>query len=218
MLPRESKNAPKWVFYIPLAFHNIDCMKALPVFFNLLLIFALESCQSDGGVEPEPDDTVKVDSIDSNTIYPLCIPDTSRAGTFGCFNMFFGRRLNDKEKPEKVIIVKIDPELVLVTNKCISYNIPHEGISIEYLISKEHPDSIYFDFCNDVIREDIGTPFSYLAISGQLRISSDIDTVTISDSFFYISAELSSVHFELPDSDTTINNLRFNQIRQGDTY
>ncbi len=163
-------------------------------------------------------------AVDSLQMYPKCIPLHSNKGINGCldlnssehfkeYGMFFFRISGDLLRPKTAIMVKVNQDNINITNRCQSYTLPMDGISVEYQVSREHPDSIYFYYCNDVPRLDVGTPLSYAAYSGELRVASSIDTVTSQDDFFRISAELLDVRFNLEnDLDTLIKSIRFNEV------
>lgn len=185
-----------------------------------IIILSLFECCSEHPSEPDTPDTLDTVQVDSSLIYPRCIEGDSKSGQFGCFNMFFGRILDeDFRNPTKVIAVTIDPAIVSVTRYCQEYDLPREGIKVEYLVSRQHPDSVYFYYCNDLLRTDVGEPIVYEVLSGKIKIASDIDSVTLESRDFYISAELLDLLFEIDgQKDTTISNSSILEQRQGNPY
>ncbi|MEP4531957.1 MAG: hypothetical protein ABJ004_02650 [Cyclobacteriaceae bacterium] len=190
------------------------------IFFAICSVLAVASCSDDKVIKKCVVDYDTLGVIDSTLIYPKCIPEASGAAQFGCNNMFFGRVLDENFRDAtKIVTVTIDPSIITVTKFCQEFELPIEGIDIKYQVSRMHPDSVYFNFCNDVIYENEGQPLSYSAKSGYISVVSSIDTVITEPMEYYISARLSNLLFFLNEQkDTIISDVIISKRRQGAPY
>lgn len=163
----------------------------------------MSSCGEDGASESE---------IQSE--FETCIEDPNDGLVVGgCGNIFAFKFLNEEKNTS--ITVEVDPGKVLVTNQCTDYQIPLEGIEITLNKAKGHPDSLYFNYCNDIVFGNEALPHQFDCESGIMTIVSKIDTVDEINNAERISIQLSSLTFLVNDHDTIINSVTLHQVLQG---
>jgi len=90
------------------------------------------------------------------------------AESYGCGNIFVYQYLNDS----KVLTVNIAARNLVLTKEPQTINLsdPNPNVKVVLEIAGNDPDSIYFNYCNDV-GMNIGTTIKYKAISGELTFS-----------------------------------------------
>jgi hypothetical protein len=168
----------------------------------IILLIQLVACGRDKEeikLKPEIDDTTAlVGSGISNCIDSLNI--TPFAG--GCLNIFLYSYLSDSV----FLTLKINPEIVDITDTCLVYNFPKDGLEVALEAKGSDPDSVYFNYCNDVIM-DLGTTTIYQATSGTMRIVSDRAHISDTSRSFRLSVILKDIEFI--QLDTIINQIKY---------
>ncbi|SNT13103.1 hypothetical protein SAMN05421640_2420 [Ekhidna lutea] len=180
-------------------------MSKIILFILIAFMWLNVSCGDDNGIDSE---------VESE--FEMCIDDPKDgliAG--GCRNIFAYKFLDTKE--DISVVIDANPEIFTITNQCENYALPIEGITVSLQLSKKHPDSIYFNFCDDIVYENMAEPFEWPLKSGHLKIVANIDTVSVNSKDFRVSLELNEIVFNNPNSgkDTLINNIAFYKTHQG---
>lgn len=161
----------------------------------LILIFAalFISCEESETVYVYPDGISKPDNvIESN----------------GCGNIFVYQFLDSL----KALTVRINSNEYSLTKKRqdIDIDISNPNILLVLEISPNHPDSIYFNFCNDIAYPNSGTTMKYKAISGKLSFSVSEDNPIKEpawETFYYVTIRIIDLHlFNQETNDEIIIN------------
>lgn len=150
--------------------------------YFLILVFAVIfiSCEESETVYNYPDGISKPDNIVESS---------------GCGNIFVYQFLDSL----KALTVWINSNEYNLTKKRqdIDIDISNPNISVVLEISPNHPDSIYFNFCNDIVYPNSGTTMKYKAISGKLFLSVSEDNPIkepIWQTFYYVTVRIESVY------------------------
>jgi hypothetical protein len=152
----------------------------------------------------------------TNPVYLLKTNET--AESYGCGNIFVYQYLDDS----KVLTVKIDgknislkkePQTIILDNSN-----PYVNVILE--IAGNDPDSIYFNFCNDVLMLNQGTTLKYKAISGELTFSVSEDNPIkdpVWESLYYVTVNIKKLHLynETKGNEIVINEIVFSNVRVG---
>lgn len=148
----------------------------------LIFIFAIIfiSCEESEKVYDYPDGISKSDNIVESS---------------GCGNIFVYQFLDSL----KALTVWINSNENSLTKKRqdIDIDISNPNISVVLEISPNHPDSIYFNFCNDIAYTNSGTTIKYKAISGKLSYSVSEDNPIkepIWQTFYYVTVRIENLH------------------------
>ena len=150
--------------------------------YILIFIFAtiFISCQESEIVYDYPDGIQKPDNIiESN----------------GCGNIFVYQFLDSL----KALTVSINSNEYSLTKKRqdIDLDISNPNVSVVLEISPNNPDSIYFNFCNDIAYPNHGTTIKYKATSGKLSFSVSEDNPIKEpawETFYYITVRIIDLH------------------------
>ena len=150
--------------------------------YFLILIFAMIfiSCEESEIVYNYPDGISKPDTV---------------VESGGCGNIFVYQFLDSL----KALTVWINSNKYSLTKKRqdIDLDISNPNISVVLEISPNHPDSIYFNFCNDIAYPNMGTTIKYKATSGQLSFSVSEDNPIkepIWQTFYYVTIRIVDLH------------------------
>jgi len=113
----------------------------------------------------------------------------------GCGNIFVYQFLDSL----KALTVWINSNEYSLTKKRqdIDINGTNPNISVVLEVSPNHPDSIYFNFCNDVAYPNSGTTIKYKATSGKLSYSVSEDNPIkepIWKTFYYVTVRIIDLH------------------------
>lgn len=113
----------------------------------------------------------------------------------GCGNIYVYQFLDSL----KALTVQINSNEYRLTKKRqdIDINVVNPNLSVVLEISSGHPDSVYFDFCNDIAYPNSGTTIKYIAISGKLSFSvSEDDPIKdpVWQSFYYVTIRIVDLH------------------------
>ena len=113
----------------------------------------------------------------------------------GCGNIFVYQFLDSL----KALTVWINSNKYSLTKKRqdIDLDISNPNISVVLEISPNHPDSIYFNFCNDIAYPNMGTTIKYKATSGQFSFSVSEDNPIkepIWQTFYYVTIRIVDLH------------------------
>ena len=150
--------------------------------YFLILIFAMIfiSCEESEIVYNYPDGISKPDTV---------------VESGGCGNIFVYQFLDSL----KALTVWINSNKYSLTKKRqdIDLDISNPNISVVLEISPNHPDSIYFNFCNDIAYPNMGTTIKYKATSGQFSFSVSEDNPIkepIWQTFYYVTIRIVDLH------------------------
>ncbi|GAB6283632.1 MAG: hypothetical protein STSR0008_24160 [Ignavibacterium sp.] len=150
--------------------------------YFLILIFAtlFISCEESETVYDYPDGIRKPDNI---------------IESYGCGNIFVYQFLDSL----KALTVSINSKEYSLTKKRqdIDLDISNPNVSVVFEISPNHPDSIYFNFCNDIAYPNKGTTIKYKAISGKLSFSVSEDNPIkepIWQTLYYVTIRIVDLH------------------------
>lgn len=171
-----------------------------------LIIINLPGCGSDDPVVDE----VPPDTIDSmNHKIDLCIDSLDIIRYFGgCNNLFLYNIYNDSV----YFTIEIDPLIIDISDTCRYYDITADGILASIQMKGDDPDSVYFNFCSDVIME-LGKPIIFSALSGEMTIVSNREQVSDTSTNYRISVLLKDIMFE--GIDSSIHKIKYYNILQG---
>ncbi|MFT7031494.1 MAG: hypothetical protein ACI83W_002296 [Marinoscillum sp.] len=199
----------------------------------VVLINFLDGCGSASMEMPNPMDTTNVaDSIplkDSTLLYPNCIQDDKNSFSGGCYN--FESLDSDFGTPDwgafdiflyknifldsVYITLHIDPDRILITNTCQEYILSEEsGLRAFYEVTRSHPDSIYFHYCDDFLNILNAEPTRY-RLNARIKLSSDLEIVHSESNGFHISAEMVDVNYNIDeDMVMSLDTVLFYQVWQ----
>jgi hypothetical protein len=148
----------------------------------LILIFAMTviSCEESEIVYDYPDGISKPDNVIESG---------------GCGNIFVYQFLDSL----KALTVRINSDDYNLTKKRqdIDLSISNPNVSVVLEISPNHPDSVYFNFCNDIAFPNRGTTIKYKATAGILSFSVSEDNPIKEPSwetFYYVTIRVEDLH------------------------
>ena len=113
----------------------------------------------------------------------------------GCGNIFVYQFLDSL----KALTVRINSDKYSLTKKRqdINLDISNPNVSVVLEIAPSNPDSVYFNFCNDVAYQNEGTTIEYKAVSGKLSFSVSEDNPIkdpIWQTFYYVTIRVEDLH------------------------
>ncbi|MFQ6678825.1 MAG: hypothetical protein ACE5D0_11020 [Fidelibacterota bacterium] len=135
--------------------------------------------------------------------YPDCILQPDRqTDSYGCANIFVYQFLDST----RALTVTIDADELKLTEKCQTFSLENyfDVISVNLEISGGDPDSIYFNYCNDVVEPNMGTPDVYHGEIGLLTLSvSEDDPIKdpILETFYRVTIKIEDLHLFDQNSD-----------------
>lgn len=149
-------------------------------FFIMFFAITFVSCEESEIVYDYPDGISKPDNIVESS---------------GCGNIFVYQFLDSL----KALTVRVNSNEYSLTKKRqdIDINVSNPNISVVLEVSPNHPDSVYFNFCNDVAYPNSGTTIKYKAISGKLSFSVSEDNPIkepIWETFYYVTIRIENLH------------------------
>ena len=160
--------------------------------YFLILIFAaiFISCEETETVYDYPDGIAKPDNVKES---------------HGCGNIFVYQFLDSL----KSLTVRINSNEYTLTKKRqdIDINISNPNVSVVLEVSPNHPDSVYFNFCNDVAYPNSGKTIKYKATSGKLSFSVSEDNPIkepIWQTFYYVTIRIENLHLLNPETNDEI--------------
>ena len=158
--------------------------------FTLIFALTLISCEEQEIIYIYPDGISKPDNIVESK---------------GCGNIFVYQFLDSL----RVLTVSINSNEYNLTVKRqdIDLGISNPNVSVVLEISPNHPDSVYFNFCNDIAYPNLGTTIKYKAISGKLSFSVSEDNPIKEPrwkTFYYVTIRIENLHLYNSDTDEEI--------------
>jgi hypothetical protein len=136
----------------------------------------------------------------------------------GCGNIFVYQFLDSL----KALTVRINAKEYNLTKKRrdIDLDVSNPNVSVVLEISPNHPDSIYFNFCNDITYPNSGTTIKYKATSGRLSFSVSEDNPIkepVWQSFYYVTIRIVNLHLLNQDTndEVVINEIVFWNVGVG---
>ena len=113
----------------------------------------------------------------------------------GCGNIFVYQFLDSS----RVLSAWINANEFVLTKKRqdIDLNSSTPNLSVVLEITGNNPDSIYFNFCNDVALPNMGTTTKYKAVSGRLSFSVSEDNPIkdpIWQTSYYVTIRIKNLH------------------------
>lgn len=170
----------------------------------------MESCSiEDIIVPPDIKDTIK---IDSTKIYPNCIEEASLLGKAVCIHDDQLLVVEELFGDSLYLEALINPTEVLITNSCTYYQLPFDGIEVNIAMKGTNPDSVYFNYCNDVIFDNEGTPIKYPVSKGSMVIAVEVDTLKSLEGIFKGSVQFTDLQFNGFGNDTIISEVTFYKV------
>jgi hypothetical protein len=159
-------------------------------FLVILLAITFISCQEEEIVYDYPDGISKPDNIIESK---------------GCGNIFVYQFLDSL----RALTVWINSSEYNLTKKRqdIDLDISNQNVSVVLEISPDHPDSIYFNFCNDIAYINEGTTIKYKAASGRLSFSVSEDNPLKEPAwkiFYYVTIRIENLHLVNPETNDEI--------------
>lgn len=173
--------------------------------YLLILIFAMAfiSCEESDIVYNYPDGISKPDNITKSS---------------GCGNIFVYQFLDSL----KALTVWINANEYNLTKKRqdINLDITNPNVSVVLEISPNHPDSIYFNFCNDIAYPNSGATIKYKATSGKISFSVSEDNPIkepIWETFYYVTIRIENLHLSNQENndEIIINEIVFWNVEVG---
>lgn len=150
--------------------------------YFLILVFAaiFISCEETETVYDYPDGIAKPDNVIESR---------------GCGNIFVYQFLDSL----KALTVRINSNEYSLTKKRqeIDINISNPNVSVVLEVSPNHPDSVYFNFCNDIAYPNYGTTIKYKAVSGKLSFTVSEDNPIKEpawETFYYVTIKIENLH------------------------
>ena len=128
--------------------------------------------------------------------YPDCISGSGDlAESYGCGNIFVYQFLESTS----ALTVSINSDIIDLTEECQTFTLGFDNpdISVKLEIAGENPDSIYFNYCNDVVLTNLGTTCIYVATSGKLTFSLSEDNPIkkpIWDNYYFITIKITDLN------------------------
>jgi hypothetical protein len=113
----------------------------------------------------------------------------------GCGNIFVYQFLDSL----KALTVHINANYYDLTKKRqdIELNDSNPNLSVILEISPNHPDSVYFNYCDDIAYPNSGTTIKYKATSGKLSFSVSEDNPIkdpVWQTFYYVTVRIENLH------------------------
>lgn len=113
----------------------------------------------------------------------------------GCGNIFVYQFLDNS----KALTVRIDANKFNLTKKRQDVNLDgtNPNVSVVLEIAKNNPDSVYFNYCNDVAFPNRGVTTKYKAMSGKLFFSVSEDNPIkdpIWKTYYYVTIKIENLH------------------------
>ena len=123
----------------------------------------------------------------------------------GCGNIFVYQFLDSL----KALTVRIDGQKLALTQKrqTIELNGSNPNVSVVLEISGNNPDSVYFNYCNDVAFINMGTTTKYNATSGALSFSVSEDNPIKDPSkqnLYFVTIKIQNLHLENQETNDEI--------------
>ena len=165
-----------------------------PIFIIIILAIAI-SCEKDREI----------------SYYPDCfkgLTNSSYKSELGCGNIFVSIHLDN----HRVVSIWLNEEALNLKTQCRSFKIENDtnNIQINYYTYANHPDSFYFDFCDDLVFPVYGNKITWKAISGMVTAVVSRERNYRKDCEGYQTAiELDNIRFikENTTQDTSIASL-----------
>lgn len=115
----------------------------------------------------------------------------------GCGNIFVYQFLDSL----KALTVRIDGQKLALTQKrqTIELNGSNPNVSVVLEISGNNPDSVYFNYCNDVAFVNMGTTIKYYSTSGTLYFSVSEDNPikeTSLHNLYFVTIKIQNLHLK----------------------
>ncbi len=115
--------------------------------------------------------------------------------SYGCGNVFIYQFLDSL----KALTVWINSNYYRLTKKRQDIDIDpsNPNISVVLEVSPNHPDSVYFNFCNDIVYPNTGTTIKYKALSGKLSFTVSEDNPVkkpVGNNFYFITVRVRDLH------------------------
>jgi len=136
----------------------------------------------------------------------------------GCGNIFVYQYIDSL----KVLTVWINADEYNLTEKCqyIDLSGSSPSVSVMLQISPNNPDSIYFNFCNDVVYPNEGETIKYKAISGKLYFSVSEDNPIkdpIWQTFYNVTIRIENLclYYQANDDEFVIKEIVFWDVGVG---
>ncbi len=169
----------------------------------LILSFIFISCENYLEVHEYPDGIYKPGNvIESN----------------GCGNIFVYQFLDSS----KALTVSINHNHIKLTQKRQDFDLSASNpyISVVLEIAGNDPDSVYFNYCNDIAFLNMGTTTKYKAVSGKLSFSVSKDnpvTDPIRNTGYFVTIRIENLHLlnQATNKEITINEAVFWNVGVG---
>lgn len=146
--------------------------------------------------------------------YPDCIfrPD-SVVQSSGCGNLFVYQFIDST----KALTVSLNANDLTLTKRCRTFNLSNadSNIVVQLEIAGNSNDSVYFDYCSDVIPPNLGVTKKLKATSGILYISASEDNPEINSQPYRVTIKLKDLR--LLDSENN-QEFFFNEIVFWDVF
>jgi len=121
----------------------------------------------------------------------------------GCGNIFVYQFIDSL----RAFTISINAKQFTLTQKCQTFNLSdaNPNILVQLEVAGDSPDSIYFDFCNDVAYPNHGITKKSKATSGQLLISvSEDNPVNELNHSYYVTIKIKDLRLLNPENDQEI--------------
>jgi hypothetical protein len=136
----------------------------------------------------------------------------------GCGNIFVYQFIDNL----KALTVRINGDELGLTKKRQDFELngSNPDLSVVLEIAGNDPDSIYFNFCNDVAYPNMGKTTKYNAVAGKLSYSVSEDNPIkepIWKTFYYVTIRIEDLHLLNPETsdEIVINDIVFWNVEVG---
>lgn len=98
---------------------------------------------------------------------------------------------------------------------CHEFSLPSQYVDVSYIEGSMHPDSVYFEYCSDIIFSNQGQEISYTATKGWLTLELREKPTEDFQHTYTISIAAEELSFDLPNGVITFPQLQWESVLVG---
>lgn len=114
-----------------------------------------------------------------------------------------------------MITVRIDMDQLPAQIGCQSFSLPHNKVVVTYVLGTMHPDSVYFEYCSDVVFPNQGREQQYIADQGLLTIAFTQVPILDFQHIYRLSLLLEGAQFTTPHGVQSFSRLQWGPVQVG---